>query len=192
MCIRDRVKIGNSLSLENIVNKELYPGGSFEITPQLEMGDFVAFSYKPTDILGDITRTSTYSETKTDLNWPAIDDLQKAIELYPDTNIAFFEISWSTSDFVNGNENDQEQFVEMSLNFFEENESKIEFFTVSRLFDKPLGTCISADIENISGSSFSSNSYRIERADQYLCNSGLLDIDGNATPAWSTFKENIQ
>ena len=185
------VKIGNSLSLENVINKELYPGGSFEITPQLEMGDFVAFSYKPTDILGDITRTSTYSETKTDLSWPAIDDLEKAIELYPDTNIAFFEISWSTSDFVNGNKNDQKQFVDMSLNFFEENESKIEFFTVSRLFDKPIGTCVSVDIENVPGSSFSSNSHRLERADQYLCHSGLIDIDGNAKPAWSTFKENI-
>ena len=185
------VKIGNSMSLENIINKEMYPGGSFELTPELEMGDFVAFSYKPTDILGDITRTTTNPDIKSDLSWHVIEDLQKAIELYPNTNIAFFEISWSTSDFVNGNENDQEQFVEMSLNFFEENESKIEFITISRLFDKPTGTCVSVDIDNIPGSSFSSNSYRLERADQYFCYSGLIDMDGNAKPSWSTFKENI-
>ena len=52
------VKIGNSISLENVVKKALFPGGSFELTPQLEMGDFIAFSYKPTDIVGDIDLTT--------------------------------------------------------------------------------------------------------------------------------------
>ncbi len=46
-------------------------------------------------------------------------------------------------------------------------------------------------IEEISGSGFASNTYRLERADEYLCNSGLIDINGNAKPAWSKLKANI-
>ena len=45
--------------------------------------------------------------------------------MFPNTPIAFFEISWSTSDFVNGNEKDQAKFMELVLNFFKKNESKI-------------------------------------------------------------------
>ena len=111
--------------------------------------------------------------------------------MFPNTPVAFFEISWSTSDFVNGNKKDQAQFMELILNFFTENESEIEFFTISKLFDKPSGTCVPQGIEEITGSGFASNSYRLERADQYLCNSGLIEINGNAKPAWSKFKENI-
>ena len=185
------VKIGNSLSLENIINKSLYPGGSFELTSQLEMGDFIAFSYKPVNIVGDISRTSDDIPTGRDTIWPAIYDLEKAIEIFPNMKIAFFEIGWSTSNFVDGNEKDQEQFIKQSLDFFEDNKSEIEFFTFSRLYDKPKGTCVSNDITEISGSSFASNSYRLERMDEYLCNSGLIDTNNNAKPSWSTLKENI-
>ena len=62
------VKIGNSMSLENILNKGMEPGGTFELTPKLEMGDFIALSYKPTDAIGDINRTPK----------EAIDNLKKA------------------------------------------------------------------------------------------------------------------
>ena len=185
------VKIGNSISLENIINKGMQTGGAFELTPQLEMGDFIAFSYKPTNIVGDIARTPDDIPTGKDSIWPAMNDLQKSIEMFPNSKIAFFEIGWSTSEFVNGNNSDQEQFIKNSLNFFEENESNIEFFTISRLYDKPQGTCVSQDIETISGSSFSSNTYRLERIDAYVCNSGLIDINQNPKPAWAQFKTNI-
>ena len=175
------VKIGNSMSLENIINKDLVPGGTFELTPQLEMGDFIALSYKPTDTIGDITRTPEES----------IKELEKTIEIFPSQQLAFFEISWSTSEFVYGNTHDQEQFIKYGLNFFEENESQIEFFTISRLFDKPKGSCVSQDIENIGGSGFQSNSFRLERIDEYICNSGLIDKDSNAKPSWKQFKINI-
>ena len=185
------VKIGNSISLENIINKGMQTGGAFELTPKLEMGDFIAFSYKPTNIVGDIARTPDAIPTGKDSIWPAMDDLEKSIEMFPNSKIAFFEIGWSTSEFVNGNNSDQEQFIKNSLNFFEENESNIEFFTISRLYDKPQGTCVSQDIETISGSSFSSNTYRLERIDAYVCNSGLIDINQNPKPAWAQFKTNI-
>ena len=185
------IKIGNSMSLENIINKGMGPGGSFELTPQLEMGDFIALSYKPTNVVGDIARTPNDIPTERDVIWPSIDDLQKSTKMFPDKQIAFFEVSWSTGELVNGNKNDQEEFIKNSLNFFEQNESQIEFFTISRLFDKPQGTCISSDIESIDGSSFVSNSFRLERADDYICNSGLIDINNNAKPAWAQLKTNI-
>ena len=175
------VKIGNSLSLENVINKDLVPNGVRELTPQLEMGDFIALSYKPIDTIGDINRTPQ----------EAIDNLKQSIEIFPSHQLAFFEISWSTSDFVNGNSNDQAEFIKSSLNFFEENESKIEFFTISRLFDKPKGSCVSQDIQSIGGSGFSSNSFRLERIDEYFCNSGLIDTKQNAKPAWEQLKTNI-
>ena len=175
------IKIGNSMSLENILNKGMEPGGSFELTPKLEMGDFIALSYKPTDTVGDINRTPE----------EAIDDLKQSIEIFPSYPIAFFEVSWSTSDFVNGNNDDQADFVKSSLNFFEENESKIEFFTISRLFDKPKGSCVSQDIQSIDGSGFSSNSFRLERVDEYVCNSGLIDTNQNEKPSWTQLKINI-
>ena len=175
------VKIGNSMSLENILNKGMEPGGTFELTPKLEMGDFIALSYKPTDAIGDINRTPK----------EAIDNLKKAIEIFPSNQLAFFEVSWSTSDFVNGNRNDQAEFVKSSLNFFQENDSKLEFFTISRLFDKPKGSCISQDIESIEGSSFTSNSFRLERIDEYICNSGLIDTSQNTKPSWTQLKTNF-
>ena len=175
------IKIGNSMSLENIINKDLVTGGTFELTPQLEMGDFIAFSYKPTDIIGDINRTPD----------EAIKDFKKSLELFPSQKLAFFEISWSTSEFVYGNFADQEKFIELSLNFFEENESEIEFLTISRLFDKPKGSCVSQDIESISGSGFASNSFRLERSDEYICNSGLIDKNQNAKPAWRQLQKNL-
>jgi hypothetical protein len=157
------------------------PGGSFELTPKLEMGDFIALSYKPTDTVGDIDRTPQQ----------AIEDIEKTLEIFPSQKLAFFEISWSTSDFVNGNNLDQEKFIKSSLNFFEENESQIEFFTISRLFDKPKGSCVSHDIETIQGSGFTSNSFRLERVDEYVCNSGLIDKNENIKPAWTQLKTNI-
>tara|TARA_B100001540_G_scaffold315717_1_gene343676 strand:- start:693 stop:1808 length:1116 start_codon:yes stop_codon:yes gene_type:complete len=175
------IKIGNSMSLENIINKGMEPGGTFELTPQLEMGDFIALSYKPTDPVGDINRTPK----------DAMDDFQQALEIFPSHNLAFFEISWSTSDFVNGTSYEQNQFVKSSLDFFEENESRIEFLTLSRLYDKPKGTCVSQDIESIEGSSFASNSFRLERIDEYICNSGLIDINENPKPGWAELKTNI-
>jgi len=175
------VKIGNTMSLENIINKGMEPDGTFELTPQLEMGDFIALSYKPTDIVGDIDRTPQ----------EAIDDLKQALEIFPSYNIGFFEVSWSTSDFVDGNSNQQSQFIKSSLEFFEENESRIEFFTLSRLYDKPKGACVSQDIESIGGSGFASNEYRLERIDEYVCNSGLIDTNENPKPAWTQLKTNI-
>ena len=47
------------------------------------------------------------------------------------------------------------------------------------------------DIEEIKGSGFSSNSYRLERIDEYLCNSGLIDKNEKPKPSWNQLKTNI-
>ena len=102
------VKVGNSISLENIINKDMVPNGNFELTPQLEMGDFIALSYKPTDVIGDINRTPE----------EAINEFEKALEIFPSQKLAFFDISWSTSEFVYGSIDGQAEFIKSSLNFF--------------------------------------------------------------------------
>ena len=47
------------------------------------------------------------------------------------------------------------------------------------------------EIEAVGGSGFSSNTFRLERVDEYVCNSGLIDTNENAKPAWMQFKSNI-
>ena len=105
------VKIGNAYSLHGVINKELH-----HIVEELDVGDFVAFTYFPVDSLNDIVKTPKEAKQ----------DLEKVFELVPN-RVAFFEISWSTSDFVSGNEEDQTQFVSETYDFFRENESQLEF-----------------------------------------------------------------
>ena len=54
------------------------------------MGDFIALSYKPTDIVGDIDRTSDTNPTGKDIIWPAIDDFEKALEIFLLTHLLYF------------------------------------------------------------------------------------------------------
>ena len=72
-------------------------------------GDFVAFSYSPVDSLNDIVKTP--EEAKQDLE-------QSILKLVGYKKIGFFEISWSTSDFVGGSDSSQSEFVEKSFEFY--------------------------------------------------------------------------
>jgi len=49
------VKIGNAFALHNVLNKNLQ-----HIVSDLAIGDFVAFSYSPVDILNEIVKRCTY------------------------------------------------------------------------------------------------------------------------------------
>jgi len=88
------------------------------IVADLDVGDFVAFSYSPVDTVGDMVKTPQQAK----------EDLEQAIDLAGDRNAAIFEISWSTSDFVGGSEESQTEFLEKSFEFYAENESELEFF----------------------------------------------------------------
>ena len=173
-------KIGNSFALHHVLNKDLG-----HIVHDLAMGDFVAFSYSPVDSLNDIVKTP--DEAK--------EDLEKVFEIISDKKIGFFEISWSTSDFIAGNPESQRKFLEKSFEFYSENESKLEFFTWYRQYDRPEGTCVSElqkiGDEKISvggGSGLGSSEHVIERLNHYVCNAGLIDVNGNPKPAWNEFK----
>jgi len=178
------VQIGNGFALHNVLNKNLE-----SIVSELSIGDFVAFSYFPVDTLNDIVKTP--DEAK--------EDLEKIFELVPDKKIGLFEVSWSTSDFVGGNKTSQQMFVQKSFEFYSENESKIEFFTWYRQYDRPDGTCIveKPEIANQTltvggGSSFGSSEYIMERLSHYICNSGLLNVNGTAKSSWDEFKNQIE
>jgi len=177
------VKFGNAFSLHGVINKDLS-----HIVKELNIGDFDAFSYFPVDALNEINKNPQ----------EARDDLEKMIELVPDKNVGIFEISWSTADFVNGNEMTQSDFVKTVFDFYKDNESKIEFVTWYRQYDRPEGTCV-IDPETVTGpvsigdsSGLGSSEYVAERLSHYICNAGLIDTDGNPKPAWNEFKRQVQ
>jgi hypothetical protein len=177
------VKFGNSFALHNVLNKDLEP-----IVSDLAIGDFVAFSYFPVDSLNEIIKNP--QEAK--------EDLQEIFKIIPNKKISLFEISWSTSDFVGGSTTSQKNFLDKLFEFYSENKSKIEFMTWYRQYDRPEGTCSAAQQkignENVNlegGSILGSNEYTVKRLNHYVCNAGLVDVDGNTKPGWNEFKNQI-
>ena len=176
------IQIGNSFALHNVINKNLH-----NIVSDLIMGDFIAFSYFPVDSLNDIVKTPDQAKQ----------DLQLVFDLAQNKNIGFFEIGWSTSDFVGGSDIAQVEFLEKSFEFYDENESKLEFFTWYRQNDKDDGTCVfeqpaSNDSFSVENSALATNEYVIERLNKYLCNSGLIEFDGTPKLGWSEFAQQIK
>ena len=178
------VKIGNSFALHHVLNKDLG-----NIVHDLAIGDFVAFSYSPVDSLNDIVKTPDEGKK----------DLETVFEILSDKKIGFFEISWSTSDFVAGNLESQTEFLEKSFEFYSENESELEFFTWYRQYDRPEGTCVS-ELQKIGddkisiggGSGLGSSEHVIERLNHYICNAGLIDVTGNPKSGWNEFKNQVK
>ena len=178
------VQIGNSFALHQVINKNLE-----HIVTDLAIGDFVAFSYSPTDTTNEINKTPEES----------IIDLNKIFEIIPNKKIGFFEISWSTSNFVNGNYISQQDFIEKLFNFYGQNESEIEFLTWYRYIDQEIDTCVVKN-QNIGdqtitvggGSSFGTSEHVIERLNQYNCNAGIVTIDQNYKSGWNEFINQIE
>jgi hypothetical protein len=178
------VKIGNSFALHHILNRDLE-----HVVNDLASGDFIAFSYAPTDILNEIVKTPEES----------INDLNKIFDMFPNKKIGFFEISWSTSDFVNGDSSFQQNFIEELFNFYAQNESEIEFLTWYRYADQETGTCVIKDqkigdqtITVGGGSSMGTSEHIIERLNQYNCNAGIVTIDQNHKSGWNEFINQIK
>ena len=178
------VQIGNSSALHHVINKNLE-----HIVTDLAIGDFVAFSYAPTDTTNEINKTPEESIT----------DLNKIFEIIPNKKIGFFEISWSTSDFVNGDSTSQQNFIKELFNFYAQNESEIEFLTWYRYVDQEVGTCVVKDqkigdktITVGGGSSFGTSEHIIERLNQYNCNAGIVTIDQNHKSGWNEFINQIE
>jgi hypothetical protein len=178
------IQIGNSFALHQVINKNLK-----HIVTDLALGDFVAFSYTPTDSLNEINKTPE----------EAIIELNQIFEIIPNKKIGFFEISWSTSNFVNGNYISQQDFIEKLFNFYGQNESEIKFLTWYRYIDQERDTCVVKD-QNIGdqtitvggGSSLGTSEHVIERLNQYNCNAGIVTIDQNFKSGWNEFETQIQ
>jgi len=165
------------------------PEAAGDLVKELSLGDFVAFSYSPTDLLNDIVKDPVQ----------ATNDLERIIEFVPEKKIGIFEISWSTSDFVEGNEIDQAEFIEHAFDFYRENESQIEFFTWYRQYDRPEGTCDPEEQQSIESkisvggdSGFGSSEFVIERLGYYTCNAGLIDVNGMPKQGWNEFTTQIR
>ena len=178
------VKIGNSFALHQVLNKNLK-----DIVDDLALGDFVGFSYTPTDSLNEIDKTPDES----------IEDLNQIFEMIPNKKIGLFEISWSTSDFVEGDDVSQKIFVEKLFDFYAQNESKIEFMTWYRYIDQEANSCVKEEqkigdqtITLGGGSSMGTSEHVIERLNQYICNAGLVDVNQNKKVGWNEFKTQIQ
>ncbi len=178
------VKFGNSFALHHVMNKDLE-----NIVNDLALGDFVAFSYTPTDTLNEISKSPDES----------IDDLNQIFEMIPDKKIGLFEISWSTSDFVKGDDVSQKIFVEKLFDFYAQNESKIEFMTWYRYIDQEANSCVKEEQKigdqtiTLGGSSgLGTSEHVIERLNQYNCNTGLVDVNQNGKVGWNQFKTQIQ
>lgn len=176
------VKIGNAFALHNVLNKNLQ-----SIVTELSLGDFVAFSYAPVDTLNEIVKTPQ----------DAKEDLQQMFDLTGDKKVGIFEISWSTSDFVEGSDAEQTEFLEKSFEFYAENESELEFLTWYRQYDRLEGTCIIEDQNigddtlTVGGSGFGSSEHVIERLSNYVCNAGLINSDGTHKSSWNEFERQI-
>ena len=178
------VKFGNSFALHHVMNKDLK-----NIVNDLALGDFVAFSYTPTDSLNEIDKTPDDS----------IEDLNQIFEMIPNKKIGLFEISWSTSDFVEGDDVSQKMFVEKLFDFYAQNESKIEFMTWYRYIDQEANSCVKEEqkigdqtITLGGGSSMGTSEHVIERLNQYNCNTGLVDVNQNGKVGWNEFKTQTQ
>ncbi|MGB1429336.1 MAG: hypothetical protein ACPG6Z_02520 [Nitrosopumilus sp.] len=178
------VNFGNSFALHNVLNKNLE-----NVVQELSSGDFVAFSYTPTDTLNEISKNPDES----------IEDLNKIFEIVPNKKIALFEISWSTSDFVEGNDDSQKIFVEKLFDFYAQKESNIEFMTWFRYIDQQENSCVKEEqkigdqtITLGGGSSLGTSEHVIERLNEYNCNTGLVDVNQNGKIGWNEFKTQIQ
>ena len=178
-----QVKIGNAFSLHGVLNKNLS-----HIVKELDVGDFVAFSYFPVDAVNEISKTPL----------TATEDLQQMMELVPNKKVGIFEISWSTSDFVGGTQEMQTEFVRNVFDFYQNNESELEFVTWYRQYDRPEGTCqieyeeVEGEISIGDASGLGSSEFVVERLGHYICSAGLIDSEGNTKPAWDEFKKQVQ
>jgi len=176
------VQFGNVYSLHGVINKDLR-----HVVAGLDVGDFVGFTYFPVDSLNDIVKTPD----------EAVADLERAREIAGGKRVAFFEVSWSTSGFVNGSAEDQRRFVAGAFDFYNENREDIEFLTWYRQYDRPAGTCSfeaepgEKEVAVGGGSGLGSSAHVIERLSSYVCSAGLIDSEGVPKPGWSEFAAHV-
>ncbi len=161
------VKIGNAFSLDRILNR-----GTEDVIASVSQGDFVAFTYRPANVLNEISKSPA----------EARQDLQEMSRIAGGTPIALFEVGWSTSDEVFGSQVDQAAFVDELVEFAET--AEIEFVTWYRLHDRPGGTC---HVERTADTGIlitDSGELAAANLERYICSAGILDQHGEQKAGW--------
>ena len=173
------VKIGNGFSLNNVLNKNLQN----YVTEFAATGDFVAFTYLPVDRINQITKTPTEAQA----------DLQKALDMVPNNQVAFLELSWSTAGDIDGSEQNQQEFIKLAYDFYRQHQSKIDFLNWYRQYDRPDGTCVvDQKFEESKVSLTNNDQYVRERLGSYVCNAGLIKTSDSQKSGWGELKKQIQ
>lgn len=169
------VKFGNWFSLNDMINNY-----DVDMVKKLNQGDFVAYSYSPVDLLFYQTKGPDQEAQ----------GLQKMIDFANGKNIALMEIGWATDKAVNGTEADQVKFMQDAFSFYRKNESKFEFMTWYRQYDRPFDSCYSG--LNTKIQTGFDNTHLMNNTAAYLCSTGLIDVNNQTKPAWDEFKNQIR
>lgn len=166
------VAVGNAFSLNNAIDKNLV-----DTVRRLSVGDFAAFTYRPTDPLNEINRTPEQARA----------DLDRMRGMVPNgTAVALLEAGWATSGGVAGSESDQAAFADVLYSYYADNADAVQFVTWYRLYDRPAGSCAidEEDLDESMESGLADSRFVLERLGEYVCSAGLLGADGTEKPAW--------
>lgn len=166
------VRVGNSFELNNVLAK-----GLEGTVRRLAHGDFVAYTYRPTDVLNEVSRTPA----------EAAADLRRMMGIVPGKPVVLLEAGWSTSADVLGSEGDQREFAALLHEFRAEHAGRLESATWYRLYDRPAGTCGVDESRLLGPATLGNSTFVIQRLDSYLCGAGLLGVGGGEKPAWAEF-----
>jgi len=169
------VKFGNSFSLHGVLNHK-----QEDLVSKLNQGDFIAFTYFPVNVLNELDKNPE----------DAGKNLERILDLVGNKQIALLEISWTTTDSVNGSKDGQTKFMQIVYDFFRKNEPRFEFLSWFRQYDRPIESCLKS-LNTDFDISFG-NEFVLQRTAEYICGSGLIDIDKNPKPAWEEFKKQVQ
>ena len=169
------IKFGNSFSLHGVLNHK-----QEDLVGKLNQGDFIAFTYFPVNVLNELDKTPE----------DAGKNLERILDLVGNKQIALLEISWTTAESVNGSKDGQTKFMQIVYDFFRKNEPRFEFLSWFRQYDRPIESCLKS-LNTDFGISFG-NEFVLQRTAEYICGSGLIEIDKNPKPAWEEFKKQVQ
>ena len=169
------IKFGNSFSLHGVLNHK-----QEDLVGKLNQGDFIAFTYFPVNVLNELDKTPE----------DAGKNLERILDLVGNKQIALLEISWTTAESVNGSKDGQTKFMQIVYDFFRKNEPRFEFLSWFRQYDRPIESCLKS-LNTDFDISFG-NEFVLQRTAEYICGSGLIEIDKNPKPAWEEFKKQVQ
>ncbi|MDD9808559.1 MAG: hypothetical protein OXU37_02265 [Thaumarchaeota archaeon] len=163
------VMVGNAVSLDRIINR-----GGGAIVEELAHGDFVAFTYRPVNLLNEVSRTPQ----------GAMEDMREMLRLAGGRQVALLEAGWTSSGDVGGSEADQAEFA-AALAGLAASEPSVEFVTWYRMHDREAGTC-EVSVPDAGGSLLATDDgeYSATALGSYVCGAGLLRADGSPKPSW--------